>query len=92
LNEQAGKFRDARLFYAHALRVDPSSADARQKEAAMRNRTAQQAQQLLTRASTAEKLGDKLIAVGLYQQVVDLMFDGDAERQTAAARLESLKP
>jgi serine/threonine protein kinase len=90
-NEQAGKFREARLFYLHALRSDPSSAEAEHKAAAMKYRTSEQARRLLGRASAADKLGDVKRATALYEQARDLTMEGDAERAAAVTALDQLK-
>jgi tetratricopeptide (TPR) repeat protein len=90
-NEAAGNFRAARLFYMQAMRADPSSAEARDKAAAMRDRTTADAEKLFTTASTAEKLGENARATKIYQQIVDSMLDGDEVRERAKKRLEALK-
>jgi len=79
------------LFYKHALRADPSSTEARDREAAVRERTGQEARKLLNQASLSAKMSEKASAKKLYQQVVDLMLEGDPERDQANKALEDLK-
>ncbi|HEY7170957.1 MAG TPA: serine/threonine-protein kinase [Vicinamibacterales bacterium] len=90
-HERAGKYKEARLSYLHALKSDVSSAEARDKAAAMRDLTNAQALRLLAQANVAEKLGDLTLAARLYEQVRDVTIDGDAQRIEAVQRLDTLK-
>jgi Tfp pilus assembly protein PilF len=90
-NERAGRLRDARLFYLDALRVDPSSSDARAKAAEMKDQSAKQAQDLLVRARTEAKMGERERARKAFEDVLQLMLDGDPERNDALKELEALK-
>jgi pSer/pThr/pTyr-binding forkhead associated (FHA) protein/tetratricopeptide (TPR) repeat protein len=90
-NEQAGKLRDALLWYQRALEVEPSSTTARERAALLRTRLAAQANDLLTKANLAAKMQDSERAIRLYQQVIDLMPPGDDIREKAVQQLEALK-
>jgi tetratricopeptide (TPR) repeat protein len=93
-NENAGKFRDARLWYQKALDIDPTATAARTKAAAMRERMTADATTLFTKASAAEKIGEASTAASIYKQIVEMMLPGDEIRDRAdkaAKRLESTK-
>ena len=90
-NEQAGRLREARQFYLHALTIDPSSAQARTRAGEMLARTTATANGLMIKASTAEKIGEPDAAAGFYRQVIDLLLPGDELRDKATKSLEALK-
>jgi serine/threonine protein kinase len=90
-NEQAGKLRDARIWYQRAMRVDPSATSAREKEASLQGRMTLDAQKLFDRANYAEKTQDTDNAIRLYQQIVDQMLPSDDIRKSAEQRLNALK-
>jgi serine/threonine protein kinase/tetratricopeptide (TPR) repeat protein len=90
-NEQAGRLRDARMWYQRAMRVDPSSTRAREKEASLKGRMNLDALNLFDQANNAEKTQDTDKAIRLYQQIVDQMLPGDDLRERAAQRLSALK-
>jgi tetratricopeptide (TPR) repeat protein len=91
-NEQAGKTRDARQWYQRALEVDPGSAPARERANQARARAVAAAEDLFTKANTAEKIQDVNRARQYLQQIVDTMLPGDEIRDRAAKRMEALKP
>jgi len=91
-NEQAGKTREARQWYQRALEVDPGSAPARERANQARARAVAAAEDLFTKANTAEKIQDVNRARQYLQQIVDTMLPGDEIRDRAAKRMEALKP
>jgi pSer/pThr/pTyr-binding forkhead associated (FHA) protein len=90
-NEQAGKIRDARVWYQRALAIDPGSTAARERNAALLNRMTAEANKLLNSATFAVKSQNTEEAIRLFQQIVDLMLPGDEIRERARKQLEELK-
>jgi hypothetical protein len=91
-NEQAGKLREARLWYRKGLEVDPASTGAREKEEFLKSRMTADAQKPFDQASLAMKTGDRERAVRFYRQVVEQLLPGDELREQARKQLENLKP
>jgi len=90
-NEQAGKLRDARLWYQRALEFEPGSTTARERAASLRTRATTEANDLFVKANLAVKMQDPARAVRLYQQIIDLMLPGDDIREKAVREMEGLK-
>jgi hypothetical protein len=90
-NDQALKWRDARGWYARAMAIDPESTEAREKNAALLDRTFKEATKLFNEASLVRKLGSRDKAAKLFQQVQDMTLSGDEIRNKADKELEALK-
>jgi tetratricopeptide (TPR) repeat protein len=90
-NEVAGKIKEARQWYVHALEIDPGSTSAREKNAALLNRQNLDANKLYDKANYAFKLGDTATGMGQLQQILNLMLPGDEIREKAQKQLEALK-
>jgi tetratricopeptide (TPR) repeat protein len=90
-NEQAGKLKEARLWYQRALEIDPNATSAREKNATLLARMTSDATKLFDQATLAMKLQDTARAIRLYQQIVDAMLPGDEIRERAAKQMELLK-
>jgi hypothetical protein len=90
-NEQACKLRDARRWYQPALEIDPGATRAREKDTSLLSRMTPEATKLFDQASLAVKLQDRVRAIRLYQQVLEVMLPGDEISQRAATQLEALK-
>ena len=90
-NEQAGKLRDARLWYQRALEFEPGSTTARERAASLRTRATTEANDLFVKANLAVKMQDPARAIRLYQQIIDLMLPGDDLREKAVREMEGLK-
>ena len=90
-NEQAGKLREARLWYQRALEIDPGSTGAREKNQSLVGRMTADASKIFDRATFAMKAQDTAGAIRQFQQILDLMLPGDEIREKAAKQLEALK-
>ena len=90
-NEQAGNLRDARTWYQQAMAIDPGSATARDRHAAVLNRMNAEASKLFVTASTNKKLQNREAARKQFQQIVDTMLPADDIRIKAEQELEGLK-
>jgi len=90
-NEQAGKLREARMWYQRALEIDPGSTGAREKNQSLVSRMTADASKIFDRATFALKAQDTAGAIRQFQQILDLMLPGDEIREKAAKQLEALK-
>jgi tetratricopeptide (TPR) repeat protein len=90
INAKAGKLKDARTWYRVALKFDPGSNSAREKEMSLRDRMATEATALFNRATFAENAQNPESAKRFYQQIVDMMLPGDDIRDKAGQRLAAL--
>jgi predicted component of type VI protein secretion system len=89
--ESLNRKRDARLFYRQALTFDPSATVPRERENILKAQMTAEADKLATQASAAAKLGQVQKAIGLYQQIVDMMLPGDEAKDNAERQLRELK-
>ena len=89
--ESLNRKRDARLFYRQALTIDPSATTARERENTLKAQMTAEADKLAAQASAAAKLGQAPKAIGLYQQIVDMMLPGDEAKDDAERQLQTLK-
>lgn len=90
-NEQAGKLHEARLWYQRALKIDPGSTSAREKNQVLLGKMNLEATKLFDNATFAVKSQDTKGAIQQFQRILDLMLPGDEIREKAAKQLEVLK-
>jgi tetratricopeptide (TPR) repeat protein len=90
-SEQGNHWKLARQWYLQALKIDPDSTTAREKNASVIARSTSDAQKLFNTATTAEKTGDTAVAIQQFQQILDLLMPGDELREKAVRELEVLK-
>ena len=92
LNEQAGKLREARLWYRKALEIDANSPNARDKMAALTERLTKSGLDAFETAEVRRKRNENARAIELYKETVDLLPRGHEKAREALKWLESLKP
>jgi len=91
-NEQAGKLADAVRWYREAQRIDPNSAGARDRLAALGDRLTQEGLDAFGRAEVLRKRNENAKAIELYKQAIDLLPAANEKRADALQWLEKLKP
>ena len=90
-NEQANKLMPARQWYDAALRADPASTTARERRASLASRMNAAAEELLSQALYANKLGDTAKVSGLLKQIMESTMPGDDAREKAIKQLGAPK-
>ena len=90
-NERAGQLVNAVRWYDRAARIDPSSAAAQDKLAAIADRRTKRGLEALTNADILRKRNQVAKAVAAYQEAADLLPSTNDKRAEAQQWLEKLK-
>ncbi len=90
-NEAAGLSKAARVWYDRAIHIDPGSARAIERLAAVEKRLFAQAQGYMDTAGFHAKSGNKVLAARNYEQAKALLKPGDELSVKADRELEALK-
>jgi hypothetical protein len=90
-NEAAGMLMEARRWYERSLQINPSSAIAREKRAAVVVKMNKAAAALFAQGTAALKTGNTQLARKTFQQVYNQTMPGDEYRDKAAKQLQLLK-
>ncbi len=90
-NEQANNLLNAVRWYDRALRIDPNSAAAQQRLAAVADRRTKEGLDAFSRAEVLRKRNDIAKAIDAYQQAADLLPAANDKKAEAQQWLEKLK-
>lgn len=91
-NEAINKLHDALGWYHRALEIDPASTAARDKIAALTERSTKMGMEAFANAEVYRKRGDSAKAVQYYKQAAELLPPGHEKLREAQRYLETLKP
>jgi Inner membrane component of T3SS, cytoplasmic domain len=90
-NERAGQLVNAIRWYERAQRLDPNSAAAQEKLAALADRRTKQGLDAFNRAEVFRKRNDAARAIAAYQEAADLLPSTNEKKAEAQQWLEKLK-
>ena len=90
-NERAGQLVNAVRWYERAAQIDPNSAAAQDKLAAIADRRTKEGMAALSRADVFRKRNNTAKALEAYQQAADLLPSTNDKRAEAQQWVEKLK-